>query len=80
MDKIDKFLNKLAFDKRKEIEVITEKILKKDFTSLDFKKLKGLNNMFRVRKGDLRIIFSVDGEVIRLIDVDKRSDKTYKRL
>lgn len=80
MDKIDKFLNKLLINKRKEIQRIVKKITEKDFTDLDIKKLKGLDNMFRVRKGDVRIIFLVENDYVEIIDLQNRNDKTYSKL
>ncbi|MEI6810787.1 MAG: type II toxin-antitoxin system RelE/ParE family toxin [Candidatus Nomurabacteria bacterium] len=78
--KIVKFLKKLSGKDRNIIENLVISIRSKEWENLDIKKLQGNTNIFRVRKGEIRIIFSVDGEVISLIDIDKRSDKTYKRL
>ena len=77
MDKIDKFLNKLAVKQRKEINETVEKILKKDFDGLDFKKLQGENKLFRVRKGKIRIIFFQDEDYVEIFDIQNRSDNTY---
>ena len=78
MDKIDKFLNKLATKQREEINETVEKILKRDFNSLDFKKLQGENKLFRVRKGKIRIVFFQEGDFVEIFDIQNRSDNTYR--
>ena len=78
MDKIDKFLNKLATKQREEINETVEKILKRDFNGLDFKKLQGENKLFRVRKGKIRIVFFQEGDFVEIFDIQNRSDNTYR--
>ena len=55
---------------------LLSKINAGNYKNLDIKKLKGNENLFRVRKGDIRIIFSV-GESIRALSVSRRNDTTY---
>jgi mRNA-degrading endonuclease RelE of RelBE toxin-antitoxin system len=78
MNKIDKFLKKLT---QKEPEVILELLsqLKTGHLSgLDIKRLKGFDNYFRVRKGDVRILFHLDINGIPIIEeIVRRSDTTY---
>lgn len=79
MDKISKALKKLT---DKEIRLTKEllfKIQAKDFTNLDLKKLRGYKNIFRVRKGKIRIIFRIDdlNEVI-ILAIERRTDTTYR--
>ena len=79
MDKIDKFLKKLSQKNRDKIGDIVFKIINKDFADLDYKKLKGYANIYRVRKGDIRVIFSVDkSETINIISIDRKQEDTYK--
>jgi mRNA-degrading endonuclease RelE of RelBE toxin-antitoxin system len=84
MDLVSTFLRKLHRKKRQEIEALLFQIKRKEFTHLDIKKLKGADNLFRVRKGSLRIIFSVrkggtpkDPEV-SIVSIHFRSDTTYR--
>lgn len=46
--------------------------------NLDVKKLKGHDDIFRVRKGNVRVIFRTnkDGS-IKIIIVERRTDTTY---
>ena len=83
MDLVSKFLKKLDCKKRQEIEALLFQIKQKEFSHLDIKKIKGADNVFRVRKGNMRIIFSVkkgrlpkDPEV-SVVSIDFRSDTTY---
>ena len=77
MDKISKFLKKLSKDSRCRLEQLISQILIGDLSGLDVKKLKGEINLFRVRKGDLRIIFLKTKDTVRIIDIDRRNDTTY---
>jgi mRNA-degrading endonuclease RelE of RelBE toxin-antitoxin system len=78
MNKIDKFLRKLPKHERHEVEKVLAFIFKQQFEGLDIKKLKGLSNVYRVRKGQLRIIYKIsDKGSIELVDIDRRNDTTY---
>jgi mRNA-degrading endonuclease RelE of RelBE toxin-antitoxin system len=57
MDKIQKLLNSLSNKEKLKIKEILLKIKSKNLESLDIKKLKGREDIFRVRKEKLRIIF-----------------------
>ncbi|MEK7645668.1 MAG: hypothetical protein AAB374_00970 [Patescibacteria group bacterium] len=41
------------------------------------KKLKGFDNIFRVRKGRVRIIYKIDKSYFVIIDVQTKNDNTY---
>ena len=34
----------------------------------------GLKNHFRIRTGDWRVVFTVRGELVRIVDIDHRKD------
>jgi len=79
MADLDKNLKKFSSGERAKIERLTEKILKKEFAGLDLKKLKGLGNIFRIRKGRIRIIFELkSGEEPRIFTIERRKEDTYK--
>lgn len=77
MDKIDKFLNKLPADIRLSI-FYTLKLLKNgNLKDLDVKKLKGRKDVYRIRKGKIRLIYRIfEGEVY-VLAIERRSDNTY---
>ncbi|MEK9130483.1 MAG: hypothetical protein AAB526_03775 [Patescibacteria group bacterium] len=81
MNKIAKALQKLSLKERKLIKNILLKIKADSLSGFDLKKLKNCDNIFRVRKGKLRIIFKkeVSGQCF-ILTVERRSDKTYKNL
>lgn len=78
MDKIVKALKKLSPKERSIVSGVIEKIAVGDFSRLDLKKLKGYNDIFRIRKGNIRIIFRLDSGDIKIISIDKRKEDTYK--
>jgi len=63
----------------KQTEKQTERI-KKAISSLpsgDVKKLKGIDNGYRLRVGNVRILFEKEGDIIHVIKIDNRGD-VYK--
>ena len=79
MDKIEKALAKLTAKEREKIRSILEKISAGDLTVLDVKKLKGREDIFRVRKGALRIIYRIlENSDIVILEITRRSDTTYR--
>ena len=79
MDRIAKELGKLTEKERGKLKVILNKIQQGKFLGLDLKKLRGREDVFRVRKGSMRIIFRVpgDGDVF-ILAVERRAEKTYR--
>ena len=78
MDKIGKALQKLTDKEQVNIKNILLQIKDGDLEKLDVKKLKGQNNIFRVRKGKLRIIFKKDNDDLMILTIERRNDTTYK--
>ena len=77
MTHLEKFLAKLAPKEQAVIFAIIERILAFDFNGLDIKKLKGYADTYRVRKGDIRIIFLIDAHKVTLVGIGRRNDNTY---
>jgi len=78
MDKIDKALNELIFKEKERIKNIIKALQLGRFDNLDIKKLKGFRDVFRVRKGRLRIVYQLLGRKIIILKIDKRKEDTYK--
>ena len=78
-DKIKKFLKKLSRKDLDRVEEIILRISKGQDKGLNVLQLKGTSNIYRVRKGKIRIIYSLDADrKIRVLDITRRSEKTYK--
>lgn len=77
MDQIHKFLKRLSPKKQRVIREILEKLYSKDFSNTDIKKIKGEVDTFRIRKGDVRVIYTVSNGLIKVIKIDFRRDTTY---
>ncbi len=58
MDKIKKFLRKIGKKQRKSLEKIILDIYSLNLECYDIKAMKGLKGLYRLRKGQFRIIFS----------------------
>ncbi len=78
MDKIGKALQKFNAKEKRQIEFVLKKLRSKKNQGLDIKKLKGRNDIFRVRKGDLRIIYRFERNDIFILAIDRRREDTYK--
>ena len=77
-DRIQNLLRKLPAKQRREIERIITLIIQGDVAALDVKKLKGADGVYRVRKGDFRIIYKTGLEDAHIIAIERRSDTTYR--
>ncbi len=78
MDKLEKALAKLASKEREQVNAILQEIQAGHFKKLNIKKLKGRDDVFRVRKGNLRIIYRMDGMAIFVLAIERRNEGTYK--
>ena len=78
MDKIEKALKNLSVKERVWIKEIIRRLQKGNLSGLDVKKLKGRDDVFRVRKGDIRIIYRSDSEgATFVLAIEGKSDTTY---
>ncbi len=83
MDSIDKFLRKLDNDEGLLVRDLLERIYAHAWQGLDLKKLKGYENIYRVRTRKIRIIFKVVTRTpfeIKLLSVSRKDDNTYRLL
>mgnify|MGYP001588653602 CR=1 FL=1 len=78
MPNLKKLLSKFSGGERKIIESVIEAIVFSRWRGLDIKKLKGHQDVYRVRKGNLRIIFTKSKKDIFILSVDRRRENTYK--
>lgn len=79
MDKIEKELLKLSAKERARVREILEKIARKDMRGVEVKKLKARKDIFRVRKGDIRIIYRDNNGSISILAIERRNDNTYAK-
>ena len=78
MDKIQKALHKLQARERIQAKAALRKIYARDLDGLNIVKLKGRQDIYRVRIGSVRIIFFVRPEgAIFILTIERRSDTTY---
>lgn len=78
MDKIEKLLAKLSNKERKKIKETLVKLQKGTAAGLDIKKLKNRTDVFRIRIGDLRVIYRTEKEQLVILAVSRRNENTYK--
>ena len=79
MDKIQKALQKLSEKERLWVKEIIEQIISGNSYGLNIKKLKDKDDFFRVRRGDIRIIYRLDrNNQVIIISIDRRNEDTYK--
>ncbi len=78
MDEIEKALRKLSDKERTMTRALLHRIQAGSFSGLDLKKLKGRDDIYRVRRGKFRIIFRKAGDRIFILTFERRSDTTYR--
>jgi len=78
MDKITKALRKLTRKERDWVEEILKRLNSRNVNDLDVKKLRGREDIFRARKGDIRIIYQLAEKEIFILAIERRNEKTYK--
>ncbi|MCR4278798.1 MAG: type II toxin-antitoxin system mRNA interferase toxin, RelE/StbE family [bacterium] len=77
-DQIQKFLRKLSDKERRVITRLIEMIVLGKLTGLDVKKLQGSQDVFRIRKGDIRIIYRRSDNEVFIIAIERRTKNTYR--
>lgn len=79
MGNLDKQLKKFSKNEREKIARLIERIIDRNLAGLDCKRLRGLKNLFRVRKGRIRIIFELESnKEPNIISIERRCEDTYK--
>jgi len=79
MDKIRKALDKLSAKERAAVRQLLLVVGKGEPTKLDLKKLQGRQDIYRIRKGKIRIIFRrTDKGEFYILAIERRSEKTYR--
>ncbi|MFN7161026.1 MAG: type II toxin-antitoxin system RelE family toxin [Candidatus Gracilibacteria bacterium] len=79
MDKINKFLKNLSHSERELLREIILRIVQNNLETLDVKKLQSTKNLYRIRKGNIRIVFVKQKSQNVLINIYFRKD-AYKDL
>ena len=79
MDKISKALKKFSVKEQENVKEILLKLKNNSLDGFDIKKLKGHSNIFRIRKGEIRIIYKIDkNDDMVILVIERRTDNTYK--
>ncbi len=79
MDKISKALQKLSAKEKVKLKEILLLIKQDDLQGLDIKKLIGRDDIYRVRKGDMRVIFRKIKSEIKVLALERRTTTTYRK-
>jgi len=77
MDAIEKALKKLTVRERVWVKDILGKLALDKMQGLDVKKLQGRDDIFRVRKGNIRIVYRKNMGTISILLIERRSEQTY---
>lgn len=78
MDKIQKLLARLTEKERQQILETIIALEAGKILNSNIKKLRGHQNVYRVRAGKLRIIFLNTEDEIKILEIARRNEKTYK--
>ena len=80
VDRIRKLLKQLTPKESAQLTNLIELVTQNNLRDIDFKKLKGLYDVYRVRKGKFRIIFRKTPTTTLIIVLERRNDNTYKKI
>jgi len=81
MDELDRLLKRFSEKEKAIIRDILERLKTGRRQGLHIEKLTGYANIFRVSKGRIRIIYSVEeGNKIYILRIERRAEKTYRDL
>ena len=78
MDRNQKFLKRLSEKELAEVLRVLQLIYEKNISILDIKKLSGHQDIFCVRVGNIRIIFLANRHTTEILEISRRSEKTYR--
>lgn len=78
MDKISKVIKKLSTKDAELVSKMIDRLISGDIKELNVKRLKGFDDIFRIKKGKIRIIFKKERNDIKIVSISKRNEKTYK--
>lgn len=78
MPDLKKLLSRFNKQEREVIGSLIKTIISLRWNNLDIKKLKGHQNIFRIRKGKIRIIFTKSNKDIFIITIERRREDTYR--
>ena len=79
-DKIQKILSKLSFKEKESVKLLILRIKLDDTLGLNINQLKGHTDLFRAKKGRIRIIYRKNAKEFLILKIDRRNEKTYKDL
>jgi mRNA-degrading endonuclease RelE of RelBE toxin-antitoxin system len=79
-DKIKKLLAKLSVQERELVKLLILRVKLDDTLGLNIKQLRGHPDLFRVRKGRLRIVYRKTADSFLILRIDRRNEQTYKDL
>ena len=79
-DKIKKLLAKLSPKEQELVKLLILRIKLDDTQGLDIKQLRGHSDLFRVRKGRIRVLYRKTKTNFVIVRIDRRNEKTYKNL
>lgn len=82
-------MKKLTAKERRRVKTLLSHLHSGDWKSLDIKKLKGREDIFRARKGNIRIIYRIkDREIyfgakrrnklVYILKIERRGESTYR--
>ncbi len=80
MDRIDKELAKLSLKDREKVRHILAAIVAGETSRLDIKKLRGRDDIYRARKGSVRVVYRLSKGVPFLFTIERRNEQTYRNL
>jgi mRNA-degrading endonuclease RelE of RelBE toxin-antitoxin system len=77
MNPVEKALRKLTPQERDWVEGVIERIVSGKTAGLDIKRLRGYGDVFRIRKGKIRVIYLQKEGRAEVLSIGRRNESTY---
>jgi mRNA-degrading endonuclease RelE of RelBE toxin-antitoxin system len=78
VDRVQKAIDKMTVKEKAAVKDVLSLLEKRQLENLDIKKLKGKDDIFRVRRGSIRIIYQDKGkDGIFVLTIERRNGNTY---
>lgn len=77
-DKINKEVAKFTAKEKEIVKELVPKILQANWSEVKRQKVKNSDDVYKIRKGRIRIVFQVKDKDVILLRIQRRSEKTYK--
>jgi len=80
VDKIKKIFQKMSPKEKLTVKLVVQQAYLDHNKVPNLKKLNGYKDLYRIRVGRFRIILKISKKLVKITQIKKRDDNTYKNI